>query len=46
MKCTNCKGEIIAINTMTNDYEQRNYQIVIETQDKPKLRLGECEVKQ
>jgi len=40
------KGEIIDIATCEDEFRTKLYRITIEVKDKPKCRLGECELKQ
>jgi len=41
------KGEIIAIRTLYNDDGTLNcYEIIIDTNNKPNLKIGKCEVSQ
>lgn len=41
------KSEIIEITTLWNNAKFKNeYQITIITEEKPNLKIGECEVKQ
>lgn len=41
------KAEITRINKIVDDYETcRGYIVVIETDERPNLKLGECEIKQ
>lgn len=40
------KGEITSISELTEEYNQKEYQILIISKKKPNLKLGEVEVNQ
>ena len=40
------KGEIIDIGIYEDEFRNRLHRVTIEFKDKPKFRLGECEVNQ
>ena len=40
------KGKIIDIGTYVDEFGNKTYRISIETEEEPKVRLGNCEIKQ
>ena len=40
------KGEIIDLGVFEDEFKARTFRITIEFEEKPKLMLGTCEVKQ